>query len=106
MDTKIYKTMVAQGGAILKMDTIHHDGRYWLVPDWLVSPDGMKMKPRIAIDMTAIRHDTLGSPMGDFLVNSPLPPGATEGEIVGPMAKIVQILHAPELWYTNPDKLH
>ena len=39
-DGMIKKTMLASGAEILQMDTIRHEGQFWLVPDWIESPDG------------------------------------------------------------------
>ena len=33
-DVRIFKTVIAVGAALLRMDTIEFQGLFWLVPEW------------------------------------------------------------------------
>jgi hypothetical protein len=81
---KIYKAMVAIEGesSIYQMDAIEHEGKFWLVPTWLDSPDGKQSKPLRLILLDSLQHQRLdqsGGAPADFAVNNPIPKAVLDG---------------------------
>ena len=72
---KIYKTFLVIGGegAVVKMDTIENEGRYWLVPTWIDAKGGTVSTPERVIPLDQFEHQTSGGDIADFVVNSPIP---------------------------------
>jgi hypothetical protein len=68
---QIFKTFVTTGGGIHKADTIRHDGKLWLVPNWLDTPDGKWTMPTRIIRMDTLPHAPFG--VDQFVLNDPLP---------------------------------
>jgi hypothetical protein len=64
------KTYVTFDGAIHKVDTIRWKDSFWLVPNWLDTPDGKHAMPTRIIRLDTIRHAPMGN---DFVVQSPMP---------------------------------
>ena len=54
---KVFKTVVSNGMTVLPIDTISHEGGLWLVPHWIVTPDGQCLMPdrMIRIDLLSLR---------------------------------------------------
>jgi hypothetical protein len=73
---KILKTMVAvndgANSGIDLCDTIEYEGKLWLVPAWIVSPDRQSRKPARIICMHGLRYQN--APQGaDYVLNDPMP---------------------------------
>jgi len=54
---KVFKTVVSNGTTILPIDTISYEGGLWLVPHWIITPDGRGLMPdrMIRIDLLSLR---------------------------------------------------
>jgi len=102
---KIYKAMVAIEGeaAIYKMDAIEYQGKFWLVPTWLDSPDGKQSKPLRLILLDSLQHQRLdpsGGSRADFAVNNPIPKAVLDGRAPqqqGFSLNMYVVLEAPAL---------
>jgi hypothetical protein len=76
---KIMKTLVCLEGTsrIIRVDTIEHEGKLWLVPKWLVSPvEGVQRPERIVrMDLLQRQKTTLrkDGKSADYLLNIPMP---------------------------------
>jgi hypothetical protein len=103
---KIFKTMLIINGEIHSMDTIAHGGGFWLVPEWLVSPDGKSMSPLRIISLATIPHHGPFGSASEFSVIYPLPKSLFRG--VTPPGKEGQfeIVEAPGIIFPNLDALH
>lgn len=69
---KIVKTYVgSEDGQVLKLDTIEHDKKLWLVSHWLDTPDGKWTMPGRIIRLDLLDH----SPFGDagYVLNGSIP---------------------------------
>jgi len=99
---KIYKTMVYFSddthGNIYKVDTIEYEGKYWLVPEWLESPqEGLTMPKRIILLETLQHQKNIGGAISDFVLNDGIPKAVFDGEQAGGIYIIIE----------NPDiKIH
>ncbi len=65
------KATIIVGSAIHKVDVIEHEGRQWMVPHWVDSPDGKWTRPLRIIPLDAVPHQPYGP--DEFVVNDPLP---------------------------------
>jgi hypothetical protein len=99
------KTMVAVGNTINKMDTVEFEGRYWLVPSWLVSPDGKWQRPVRIICLSSLEHQNLGN--GEFVLTLPLPAALAANQI-DPPSPIdgFLVLEQPQIVVPAPSAAH
>jgi len=72
MATKILKTFVILGSEIHITDTIEHEGKLWLVPIWLDTPDGKWTMPARIIRLDTLAHQKM-SGQADFVLSGPMP---------------------------------
>ena len=104
---KIFKTMVIVDGAINQIETIEYEGYYWLVPDWLVSPDGKQMRPLRIISLATIPHT--GKPEGaapHFVVSGPVPKSVFDGVAPKGQEALFRIVEQPQIVFPNPSAFH
>jgi len=99
----IRKTTVAIGSAIREVDTIEHEGEFWLVPDWFESPDGKYLRPMRIISLSTIPHQETSQ---GFLISSPLPKGVLLGHPPEGEEDRYLIHENPEIIVPNPDVLN
>ncbi len=89
------------GAAVVGMDYISWNGRCWLVPTWLVPPDGNTriplrlVAPKMAPGFTA----PAGPDMLGMFSKMPLPPSTYEqGHVPGDLANFVEIIENPPIF--------
>ena len=100
---KILKTMVTIDGMIESMDTIEHEGSFWLVPEWLDLPARGISMPRRIVSLATLRHErTNGNP--DFVVNDPVPRFVFDGEVPSQIKHMYIVRDLPEIRVPMPDK--
>lgn len=76
MQPKILKTYVIAGGGIHTVDTIEHEGKLWLVPNWLDDlAEGVTMPSRI-IRLDVLRYERMGTE--GFALRDPMPKALLE----------------------------
>jgi hypothetical protein len=68
----VLRTYVIFGSAVHLADTIEHEGKLWLVPHWLDTPDGKWTMPARIIRLDTLRHAKFYGP-ADFVVHDPMP---------------------------------
>jgi len=102
---KIYRAVLISGPSILQMETIEHDGRFWLVPDWIVSRDQKLMKPLRIISLATIPHTDLGEGQRGhrFVVHGPVRQSTLRGHPPPEEANLFEIVESPEIIFPNPD---
>jgi hypothetical protein len=67
-------------GEIFKMDVIEHEGKHWLVPEWLESiATGQRTPARIILVDNLPHQNCIGSGPSDFVVNIALPTSLVRG---------------------------
>jgi hypothetical protein len=73
---RIYNALVPMEFGVVLMDTIFHEGYFWLVPEWLESrAEGWQMPERIICLMLLDHQVEMNSQFGDFVVRNPPPKG-------------------------------
>ena len=100
----ILKTAVPVGGNIELMDTIFHEGKYWLIPDWQLSVDDKYIRPLRIICLSTIEHRDVGAPNYRFAIARQLPKGVLLGHPPLGQEKLFEIRENPEIMLPNPDK--
>ena len=63
----------ASDGILYRIDTIRHEGKLWLVPEWFDNPKAGWRKPVRIVCMNGLPHqETPGGPT-DFVLNAGIP---------------------------------
>lgn len=102
----IFRTAIINGSNIDFMDTLEHEGQFWLVPDWSIAPDEQYISPLRMVAMRTIRHHDLGEPkVGEarFVVTMPIPQCVFRGVAPLGQEKLFEIWESPEIWIANPE---
>ena len=86
MGMKIYTTMVfirrGRNTKLGKCDTIEHEGKLWLVPEWLEVPSAEVKTPKRMVCIADLQYQVLkpGAPYGDFLLKESMPKDVLDGK--------------------------
>ena len=78
----VFKTMVPLSDGLYRMDTIEHEGQFWLVPEWIDTPRKGWSQPARIVCLSLIAHQPL--PLGGevrFVVTNPIPKSVLTGQI-------------------------
>ena len=99
---KIYQTMMSidgDPGKLFKMDTIHHEGRIWLVPKWLSPPSREWQKPERIVCLSNLKHQVLpqGSPYGDYMIPYSIPTSVLYGPGLPPKDSEYVVIEDPDV---------
>jgi hypothetical protein len=73
---KVLKALVVSGGMIYKVDAIEHEGKLWLVPNWLDRPSTKETTPGRIIRFDNLRYQDMRgqrSSQADFALNGSVP---------------------------------
>jgi len=100
---RVWKTIVQQAddGMLLACDTIEHEGKFWLVPEWLAGPIPGTERPARLVGLRA------GLPLGnagpdypaDFLLSIPL----SRDTLAGGTAQGFDVIIEPDIIQTGAD---
>ena len=104
----ILKTAVINGGNIDLMDTIEHEGHFWLVPNWILSRNDKYIRPLRIISLQTIPHQDFGSVKegeARFVVSYPIPKSVFLGLPPKGRENLYVIRENPEIVLPNPDVL-
>jgi hypothetical protein len=85
-------------GTIFKVDVIEYLGAFWLVPEWLESPELKERRPTRIISLMTLPHQDI--PNGQyprFLVNVPVSKAVFEGRIPPERAKGYIVIDRPDI---------
>ena len=96
-------------GEVLEVDWINHDGRAWLVPTWILSPDGKMQTPlRIIAPRFAPGYDPIPGPdVLQFFQKIPVPKSLLDkGLIPKELKQLVEVRENPGIWFRNPKASH
>lgn len=81
---KIFSALIfhEEGNGLFQADALCHEGKYWLVPNWVGTPASPKTNPVRLILIDSLPHNLqFGSPFGDIVVNVPIPIAVYEGRV-------------------------
>ena len=84
--------------AVLAVDTISHEGGYWLVPGWVPSADGTQRQPTRMVSMTMA--DT-GAPATEpeAFIGLPIPETVlTDGRVPLSRDRLFIVRECPDVW--------
>jgi hypothetical protein len=103
---KILKTLLLiQGGnTFFHMDTIEHQGRFWLVPEWIEAPvEGWRMPKRI-ICLENLQRQKLNpkAGYGDFSLSAPIPKAVLDGHDPQPLKGGYVVVERPDIRFPMP----
>ena len=90
---------LANGGwAVLEVDTIAHDGGYWLVPSWTLSADGTMRQPVRMVSMTMAETGAPATEAEDF-VGLPIPETVlSDGHVPLSRDRLFLVRECPDVW--------
>jgi hypothetical protein len=85
-----------------KTDAIEYEGSYWLVPEWLVSPDQKSRKPTRIIRVEEpyqLAGRLAGHPKDgfDIFVNVPVPTAVLEGRSLREEGRLFDVVEGPDI---------
>ena len=106
---EILKTLVgfSDEGSLFECDTILHDGEYWLVPEWLESPEAGHRRPARIIAMAGLRYqDMTGGWKQRFLLKDPMPKSVFDGRTPPQAAFGFRVVDLPEIFLEIPKGIH
>jgi hypothetical protein len=97
---KIMKVGVgSDGGNIFKCDAIEHEGKLWLVPEWLDVPARGVTKPRRIVRMDSLPHQPMKNPAYgmDYILTWYMPKAVLDGTAPPEQASQYEIVELPEI---------
>jgi hypothetical protein len=100
---RILRTSIpCEDGSQQLCDTIQHEGRLWLAPEWLEDPSKPYSKPARLIGMSGLKYRSL--PLRgdvDFVLEHPVPEAVLQGRVHGPQADPFVVLERPDVRIHN-----
>ena len=100
---RVFKTAIPRGdGSSLVCDTIQHEGKLWLAPEWLEGASKAYSKPARLIGMSGLDYRSM--PMKsevDFVMERPIPDAVLHGRVQGPQAAPFLVLESPDVRIPN-----
>lgn len=106
---KIERAIVGVGDQMVKCDVIQVEGKLWLVPTWLDTPDGKWTSPARMISLDLIPHEDAG-PEGwsgcRYIVTSPIPKYVLDGRSLPGVPSAFVIVEAPDLTFPRGSRLN
>jgi hypothetical protein len=109
MTVKVFKTFVSTEGSpdIFEMDTIEHEGKKWLVPEWLEAPTLGWKKPARIICLDKLAYQKAPEGFGArFVLNNPIPKAVLNGEIPIQLISLYLVIERPEIYVLIPKGVH
>jgi hypothetical protein len=101
-ETKTFKAAFPLEGEshVFQCTAIEFEGRIWLVPNWLSSPDGKYTMPERIILLEQFQHQRLDppGPTGEnFVVNVPIPKALFEGRVSHELKEKYVVIERPDI---------
>lgn len=94
---------VEGSGGVFHMDTIEYQGGFWLVPEWLKELGSNIGMPARLIRLDSLPHQkTPGSPLGDFVLNNPLPKDVVDRHSPVKTGSGYEVIQYPDLQVRIP----
>lgn len=94
------QTAVRSGDSVFSIDTIEHEGSYWIVLSWTEYPAIAKRTPGQALRLPKHAFQRPENMVFDLVLNTELPKAALDGQSIPPYE------HAalPHLFFDMPQK--
>jgi hypothetical protein len=93
--------------AIATIDAIEHEGKLWLVPEWIRTPDGKQQAPvRIVHVIETTRRPAPAGYQADFYLTDPIPRAVFAGQIPPPLEQHFLVEEEPSIWIPVPASIH
>ena len=109
---KIFLTLAVVSGdlehpaAVIKIDTIKHDGRMWLVPGWIEGPTAGFLMPKRIVCLDRLRHQAMPkNHSADFVVNDPVPKTVLDGQRPPKAESRYVVIERPDIQNRSPGGL-
>jgi hypothetical protein len=100
---RILKTAIPRDdGSQRVCDTIQHDGKLWLAPEWLEDPSRPYSKPARLIGLSGLDYRSM--PLRgdvDFVMEHAVPEAVLRGEVQGDAAAPFIIVERPDIRIQN-----
>jgi hypothetical protein len=100
---RLFRTEIpTDDGARVICDTIQHDGKLWLAPEWLEDPAKPYSKPVRLIGLSALKYRSIAmSSRVDFVLDQPVPVAVLQGQVPRAEAAPFVILEHPDIRVPN-----
>jgi|HubBroStandDraft_6_1064221.scaffolds.fasta_scaffold524342_2 hypothetical protein len=98
-------SIVVEGGETeSSVSVIEHDGKFWIVPQWLENKTKGWRKPERLICLSDLPHQVLrdGSPQGQFRVTAPIPMSVLSGPAQPEATAELRVIHRPDIQFPIP----
>lgn len=102
MNGYVEKILFPVENELLWVDVIEHDGRSWIVPLWLRSPDGKTMKPSriIAPRFPAKTTSLLGPDVLEAFLKMTVPASLLRNGAIPPeLVSLVEVHESPDILF-------
>ena len=94
--------VIAGDFSIQKCDVIELDGEFWLVPTWIVSPDGRQQRPERIVRLKWLVSSPPNQPDHDFVVDGPIPRDVMYGPLPHAAGPQYDVRGLPDAVLTSP----
>ena len=85
-------------GEILIADTIEHEGKLWIVPEWLYAQKEGWQTPARIIQVDCLKHQKMPDDYpADLLLNNPMPRAVLDGNPSPEQAKQYVVVERPDI---------
>ena len=84
------------------MDVIEHDGKFWLVPDWLEDGTGRVMKPVRIVSFETMDYERMAGGNPDFFIADPVPRAVVDGCAPPEVAGKYVVIEDPDIFVLIP----
>ncbi len=84
-------------GTVFMMDTIEHEGRMWLVPEWFDMPGKGWSRPARLICLDVLPHQKSSGSQWDYILTRPIPKPVCDGRIPKEVAHEYVVIERPNI---------
>jgi hypothetical protein len=105
---KYKKTLVGcDNGTVYHVDTIEHQGKLWLVPEWLASPDAGWTKPARIVRLDTLHHDAIDGDFGfDYILIGSMPKAVLDGQLSPETSTSFEVIEKPDISFETGGSIH
>jgi len=104
---KILKTLISvEGEGVGSCDTVEHEGKLWLVPEWINgTPTKGFSKPARIICLTSLSHTVCRSG-ADYTLQNPIPRAVLQGHVPSQLKDVYVVIETPDIVVETPPTFH
>ena len=108
MSSEIKQTMIVLSGSggIMTCDTIFHEGKFWLVPEWLENHTESYRFPKRLISLDSFEYQKQGGHSYSFVINKPIPIEIYNGQTEELKGKKYSVLSCPDIRFPLKNTMH